>query len=314
MNRFITILLSLFLFSCGDDKIVYEFYPAFTTPIHYTIDIERRTLSQNSKQFVTEQSIHGSNEIINKQYQINLNVLETFLEKIESAEIDSSIQRSSDVLLDGITFRFSKINQWNDSISLISTSPDRKEKYQNDYKILDAFFELTNNTIKNNNKGQSLTENIQDYFDYGLPIRKIDGKPLEYRVWGTISGCKDRNETLITFLDSLPQNEPIIFDLRNGSFAPCLTELLQESAEKKQIYFYGNFELNKLDLDIEIKEDELSEAEKDNSSGLVGKIKLQLNELRNDRKRISKEKSLNINLFRTKGEILKTIANNEYKT
>jgi hypothetical protein len=231
------------------------------------------------------------------------------LEKIESIKIDSSVRQNSAGLLDGITFRFSKINQWNDSISLISTSPNREEKYYKDYKILDAFFELTDKTIKNNNKGQSLTENIQDYFDYGLPIKKIGTEPIEYRVWGTVTGCRDGNETLTALLNSLPRNEPILFDLRNGTFADCLAELLQEFAQQKQLYYYGNYELNQIDLDIETIEDELYETEKDNSKGQVGSLRVRLKELRNERMKIMKENCLKPNSFRTKQEVLNTIAN-----
>ena len=185
------------------------------------------------------------------------------------------------------------------------------EKYRKAYIILDAFFELTDKTVKNNNKAQSLTENIQDYFDYGLPIKQTGSKPIEYRVWGTVSGCSDENEALIIWLKSLPQNEPILLDLRNGSFAPCLDELLQEFNQKKQIFYYGHYELNQLDLDIETIKDELIEAEKDNSNGLVGSIRVQLKELIKDRKRIVDELTFKPNSFMTKEELLKAIANTD---
>lgn len=304
-------MLSLFIFSCNSEKIVYEFYPAFITPIHYTIDIDQRILHQNSKQFKIEGNVQGSDNLINEQYEIDKLVLKTFLERIESVKLDSSV-RHDRMVLDGISFRFSKINSWNDSTSLISVSPSREEKYRKDYEILDAFFELTDKTIKNNNKGQSLTENIQDYFVYTLPIKRTSNKPIEYRVAGRISGCREGNKALINLLDSLPLNEPIIFDIRNGSFAPCLSGLLEEYKQKKEIYYYGNFELNRMDLDIETLEDELLEAEKDNSNGLVGRIRIQLKELRNDRKKIIEELNLKQNSFRSRETLIKTIANNTY--
>ncbi|MCL6274737.1 hypothetical protein M3P19_12010 [Muricauda sp. 2012CJ35-5] len=245
------------------------------------------------------------------EYEIDRKELNTFLERIESVKLDSSIRHGREVL-DGISFRFSKINQWNDSIFLISTNPNRQEKYQKDYQILDAFFELAHSTIKNNNKGQSLTENIQDYFHYGLPIKRVSNNPIEYRVWGRISGCRDGNNTLVSLLDSLPKNEPVIFDIRNGSFAPCLEELLKEFEQKRQIYYYGNNELNQLDLDIETLEDELSEAEKDNSNGLIGSIRIELKELKKERKRIVADTTSKTNSFKTKKELLKTIANMVY--
>jgi len=49
---------------------------------------------------------------------------------------------------------------------------------------------------------------------------------IEYRVWGRISGCESDNSESIKFLDSLPNDKTAIFDLRNGSSAPCLSSLL----------------------------------------------------------------------------------------
>lgn len=287
--------------------MVYEFYPAFITPVHYTIDIEKGILFQNTKQFKIKGQIQGSNNLINEEYEIDQNVLNTFLRKIELAEIDSSFQLGSEAILDGITFRFSKINQWNDSISLISTSPNRKEKYLKVYKILDAFFELTDKTIIGNNKGQSITENIQDYFEYNSTIKRTGNKPTEYRVWGTVADCDNANGVIVALLDSLPQNKPVLFDLRNGAFATCLDELLQEYEQKKEIYYYGNRQINQLDLEIETLQDELIEAEKGNSNLLVGRIKIQLNELKKDRKRVISELSLKPHSFLKREDILKII-------
>ena len=89
-------------------------------------------------------------------------------------------------------------------------------------------------------EGISGVENIQDYFAYGLRIKKAADNPLEYRIWGSIRGCREDQQELLTFLENLPDNEPVLFDLRNGSFSYCLDEVLEEFVQKKTLYIYGN--------------------------------------------------------------------------
>ena len=313
MNRLLTLLFTLLLFSCTGDKnveeIVYEFYPSYMPPIQYKINIAEKTLLQESKLYDIEGYIQGSAKLVNEEYKIDKKVLDVFLAEIQSAQIENSINHSQEVL-HGIGLRFSKIDKSNDSISLISTSPRRTKEFLMDYKILDAFFELTDKTVKNHYRGQSLTENIKDYYDYGLPVKKTRQEPLEYRVWGRVSGCRESNPGLVDLLDSLPNNKPIIFDLRNGEFASCLSELLEEYEKEKHIYYYGNFELTQIEMEVEILKEQLHMAEKDNSKGQVGDIRVSLKGYTQDQKNIIEKIDSDSIKFKTKDELLKTIANN----
>jgi hypothetical protein len=63
---------------------------------------------------------------------------------------------------------------------------------------------------------------------------------LEYRIWGSISGCREDNQEFLELLENLPNDKPILFDLRNGSIAPCLNEVLEEFSQKKELYLYGS--------------------------------------------------------------------------
>ncbi len=303
------ILACILLYSCKSEKnpelIVYEFYPSFMSPIHYTINIASKTLLQESKLYNSEKYIRGSNKLINQEYKIDDSTLQSFLHATNSIKLDSSINHVRHVL-DGIGYRYTEINNRNDSISLTSTSPTRNEKYQLDYAVLDAFFELTDKTITNYN-GQVLTENIQDYFDYGLPIKLTSKEPLEYRITGTISGCREDNEKFVFFLDSLPDKDLIIFDNRNGGFAPCLHTLLLEHQEKKNIYFYGNRKLTQISMEIDVLQEQLSEAEKNNSNGAVGNIKKNLKYALQSKLQIIKIQDSTSRGFRTREELLETI-------
>ena len=315
MNKVLFIIFSFLFLSCNSEQgiqnIEYEFYPAFFSPITYSIDLSNGRLYQNSKLYSVNGTIQGSENLINKEYEISNENLTTFLNEINKIGLDSSIVHQRDVL-DGIGFKFMTIDQKNDTISLISVSPDRKEENKVDYLVLDPFFRLANETI-NNYKGICITEIIQDYFDYDLPIKQINDEPLEYRVWGTISGCESDNPELIEFLDSLPNNKPVIFDLRNGSFAPCLSNLLDRYGVNKHLYYYGNNLLTRTDLQLETLKDQLKVVEKHNNS-MAEPLTVSIREAEKFKEEIENRLIQNRNTYRTKQEILKTIANKGYKS
>ena len=214
MNRLLIILFLFLILSCKSEKsiekIEFEFYPVFLSPITYSIDLNKKKLYQNSKLFKADSFIQGSKNLINKEYKIENEDLTIFLNEINAIGLDSSIVHQREVL-DGIGFKFNLIDNRNDTISLTSVSPSRNEESTIDYKVLDAFFRLTTSTISNY-KGLYITERIQDYFSYRLQIKLTNEEPLEYRVWGRISGCESDNPELIKFLDSLPNNKLVIFD------------------------------------------------------------------------------------------------------
>lgn len=315
MNRLLIILFFISILSCKSkksiEKIEYEFYPAFLSPITYSIDLSKKELYQNSKLYKTDGFIQGSKNLINKEYKIENEDLTIFLEEINAIGLDSSVVHQQDVL-DGIGFKFNLIDKQNDTISLTSVSPSRNEASKIDYKVLDAFFRLTSKTISNY-KGLYITERIQDYFSYGLQIKLTNTEPLEYRVWGKISGCESDNPELIKFLDSLPDDKLVIFDLRNGSFAPCLSSLLNEYNKSKKLFYYGNYYLSDADLDLEILNDQLKEAEKDMNSLMARSLRARICETKTYKKEIEDEIIESLNTFKTKEEIIKTIANNGYK-
>jgi hypothetical protein len=249
-----------FLISCnsykGDFKeINIEFYPAFIKPTKFTINLKNRTIEQyqyqtsimyvDSSDSIKFGRIYGhpikfKDTLIvfyKKTFQITKNDYNKFLQIVNENHLDSNIVHNR-MVLDGVSFKLKTINIKNDTLSLKSVCPVRNEN-ELEFKYLDAFFELAYATI-NDYKAICLIENIQDYFSYGLPIKLKNKEPIEYRIWGTISGCRNDNQELLEFLEKLPNDKPIIFDLRNGGFSPCLYELFDEYSQKKNLYYYGN--------------------------------------------------------------------------
>ncbi|GAK91787.1 hypothetical protein JCM19297_678 [Nonlabens ulvanivorans] len=198
MRKLIIFLLTILLISCNSNsdlkEVQFFFAPSFLYPTKFNIDIENKTIEQYTfqdsyyeKEWIDSTSYkqHRKDTLVvhyKKTFNIDKSELSKFLTELKLSRLDSTVEHRRDVL-DGIGFRVSKINSGNDTISLTSISPSRTEEFQMDFKLLDAFFDLAYNSIDDYD-GISGIENIQDYFNYGLPLRKVNENPIEYRVWG----------------------------------------------------------------------------------------------------------------------------------
>jgi len=255
IKRIAGVLLVFSLFSCSSgkgkvQKVELLFGPSFLYPTKFTIDVKNKTIEQYSFQNyyqVKEQidsnsyKVHKKDTLIIhylKSFRVENENLSAFLAQVENAGLDSTTTHQK-MVLDGIGYQITSINNSNDTVCLASNLSSRSTESELEFKILDAFFELAYSSI-NDYDGVVGLENIQDYFSYGLPIRKSVESPLEYRIWGSLSGCRADNAELVEFLENLPASEPVIFDLRNGSISYCLSEVIDEFSQKKYIYFYGD--------------------------------------------------------------------------
>ena len=304
--KYIYTLLFAFLLSCnsGTKEYLFEFGAAWVYPTEYKIDLRTSTLTMHSFEYFKPKDGDSTITHLKNQFKISPENLAEFIEQLEEVELKSSCVNGETEYLDGFAFRFNKIDFKKDTVSLTSHNPIRNENFGIDYKILDAFFPLANKTIGSYPE-LSITENIQDYLSYGLPIKKIGENPSEYRVWGTV-GCAEMKEELIDFLDSLPMGKPIIFDTRNGRFLYCSSELLKEHSNK-QIYFYGSFELEQTLKQIEESERLLEIAHRKYDISNVGRTKVIMKDEIKYKNEIIQAIKENPNHFLTKEEILKTI-------
>lgn len=318
MKKLILLLVIGNFISCKNNsdlkEVEFFFAPSFLYPTKFKIDIKHSTIEQYTfqdsyyvKEWIDSTSYreHRKDTLVvhyKKTFKIKKAELNQFLSELKLSHLDSTVEHRRSVL-DGIGFRVNKINSRNDTISLTSINPSRTEEFQMDYKLLDAFFDLSYKSIDDYD-GISGIENIQDYFNYGLPLRIVNENPIEYRIWGSISGCRDDNQEFLRILESLPNDKPVIFDLRNGSIAYCLNEVLEEYSQKKHLYIYGD----KSALQSKKIMDEIKLAEKNGK--VLSELRIQAYETH---KMIYENWKNNqkIKSFLTKEELLKTIANKE---
>ena len=149
-------------------------------------------------------------------------------------------------ILDGITGRIEKHDNEQIYETLKFVSPNRKN-FKLDYKSLDAFFQVIEEEATSKEYLREYLEDLKGYFDYGLPVKQINDNPLEFRLWGSLTG-NEENE-LYNFLDSLPKEEPIIFDVTNfPGMGNMFHGKFREFNKNHYIYYLSNSNLYNTDL------------------------------------------------------------------
>ena len=251
LKKLIILILTGALISCNSSKnlerVEFHFKPSFDNPTKFIVDFKNKTFEE----LVIKDRYYVKKKIDSNSYQKlkrdTLVILHQGIASLKNKDLralknglnnlDTSTYLGKP-MLDGISYKVLKIRKSGDTISLVSNITNRDEESRLQYSILDPFFELARKTITDD-FGVYGIDMTQSYFDFGLPIEQISSKPLEYRIWGILSGCKEDNKELITFLENLPSDEPVIFNLSSAHIAPCLNEAIEEFKREKELYFYG---------------------------------------------------------------------------
>ena len=93
-------------------------------------------------------------------------------------------------------------------------SPRRKKNPLLYKEIIDPLFFVMNKYFKEEIE-MVYIEHLEEYFNMGLPFKKISDNPLKYRLYGTI--LYDNKIALSNFMDSLPTDKSIIINASNFS-------------------------------------------------------------------------------------------------
>ena len=185
------------------------------------------------------------------KFEVSGSDYQKFIENIKDINLENyKSPKMEGIGLDGITTyieyqhdptKISKFDFW---------SPSRKV-YITEYKLLDGFFNFTDKIFKDKKQIEYL-EDLRGYFDYGLPIRKISDKPLEYRLYSSLS--IHEKVDLEDFADRLPTKEPIIFDCTNAhGMGTVLYPIFRKMIVKNTtIYWLSNKEGRMRDQILEI--------------------------------------------------------------
>ncbi|MEN0007978.1 hypothetical protein [Flavobacterium nitrogenifigens] len=193
------------------EKVILEFSCFKYPDTEYRIDYKKKELT-----CIMKYQIHNNKDsvVINKSYTFADKEFEKFRVELEQ-NIPDSIVRKSESALDGGGFVISYVRRNKKNSKLIIINPYRKsEKYTQEFKKIDSFFEFAYSVVKDSSGIEALDQSYRPYFT-GLPIRKVSENPLEYKAWGSISGNATSKNDLIPFLESLPKDKCVIINFDN---------------------------------------------------------------------------------------------------
>lgn len=221
----IAALISLFSYGqeSGIEKISIEFEGFKRPHVLYTINQANGKL--NCKVF----SYNPRKDILfDKSYafiESDYTRLETELYK----EMPDSIVNKSELVMDGGRFTITYFKRTGGTSKLIITNPSfRNGKYDSELKKINAFFDFAYLVIKDY-EGMNYLDESYDPYHIGLPIRKISDSPLEYKIWGSVSGdaSMDFDNGLLDFLQGLPKDRCVIIDCNDNLSYAWLQDILK---------------------------------------------------------------------------------------
>jgi hypothetical protein len=88
-------------------------------------------------------------------------------------------------------------------------SPDKEDT---NHELIEILFKLMY-TQFHSQKTINYLEQLEQYFDFGLGLRKLHDKPLTYKLYGSISA--NEMDELYAFFDSLPIDKKVFIDMSN---------------------------------------------------------------------------------------------------
>lgn len=193
------------------EKVVLEFKYFKSADTEYRIDYKKNELT-----CIMKYQIHKNRDTIlfNKTYKFTNEQFEKLKREL-AQDIPNSIVKKSELVLDGGGFVINYYRKNKKSSKLIVSNPSREsEKYIQEFKKIDNFFDFAYSVVTDSSGIETLDETYRPYFT-GLPIRKVSENPLEYKIWGNISGNSKWENNLIPFLENLPKDKCVIIDCNN---------------------------------------------------------------------------------------------------
>ncbi|MFN3445975.1 MAG: hypothetical protein ACK44D_09555 [Bacteroidia bacterium] len=180
--------------------------------------------------------------VCNKQYTFFKSEIQK-LKDILSSNAPKKVVEKREMALDGggFTIEYKKANS--DTSKLIVGNPRRTHKYQKEYFQIDNFFNFAY-TIAKDSIGQNALDHAYERYYDKLPIRKINDSPLEYKIWGNISGCREDNKELVDFFKNLPADRCVIVDIGEWNLSYCLSEVVVEQLTKPKLFIISGKYLN----------------------------------------------------------------------
>jgi hypothetical protein len=106
-------------------------------------------------------------------------------------------------------------------------------KGSKEHQIVEAIIGLSQLNLKDT-KSKEYLESLEQYFDFGLPCKKISDNPYEVRIYGSLSS--DEEQELTNFIQAIPSDQPVVIDMTNFEgmgtmFYPLFKSLIKRNKQ-----------------------------------------------------------------------------------
>ncbi len=197
------------------DKLTIDFNPSFIKDSRFIL------LKQSNDYLMTLKTDEFTDKIIVSDS--DLIHLSSYLKDynfVNKGSIDTIGQEK--VIENGDTVVYYHLNMGTDGINVYGEllkndhkktfkfwSPDKKDS---NHELIEILFKLMFTQFVSQ-KTINYLEQLEQYFDFGLGLRKLQDKPLTYKLYGSISA--NEIDELYAFFDSLPVDEKVFIDMSN---------------------------------------------------------------------------------------------------
>lgn len=175
------------------------FYPSFHHPVKLKLYKSRE---DGYLTFIVLDKKDEMKAILTDSVLLTKNDFAVFFKKLRNTSLLKIPNDSTRTGNDGITLK-TKILQDGQVYQFESWSPPRND-------FLDALFELLNKKLP---AQENYIEDIQTYFDYGLPVKIKSTAPFIARFYGGIS--IDFYDELLKFFKKVPKRRKAVLDMSN---------------------------------------------------------------------------------------------------
>lgn len=221
LYTFLLALCTLFASAQGElEKVAFSFSGFKRPKTKFEIDYGKRELTCTHFGYQT-----NSSGKFNKTYTFSEAEFARLKSELSKDVPQKDSTKSFEMVLDGGGFRIQYQKHGTKPVTLHVLNPERyNARNKSDFEKLEAFFDFAYSVVKDPDGIRTLDESFAPYFR-GAPIRKVSDKPLEYYIWGEMSGDYKDNKDFFVLLDSLSGDGCVILDCR-GKLCIALEEAI----------------------------------------------------------------------------------------
>lgn len=243
--RTLLLCLGLFLLSfisfAQINKLTIDFKPSFihnsrltlqTSPDGNLMTLEADVLTEES--IVSDSALNHLNNYLEKYNFVHTGAIDTIDQKKIIENGDTVVQYQIRIGKDGITV-YGELLKNDQKKTFEFWTPNKGDK---NHELIDILFRLMYAHFECPITINYL-EQLEQYFDFGLGLRKLHNEPLTFKLYGSISA--NDKDGLHKFFDSLPDDFEVFIDMSNfNGMARMLDNDFRELTESHQLITFIN--------------------------------------------------------------------------